>query len=152
MARTYGALCTVSCLRALTFCLHCWHWYCLSPPSNCSAAVKFASALCKESAWTISRLKSKNGSNLLEQYEHCKHLTCRSNKKTHRINLSKKISKLICNMSKNSLKPIPKKKTGWPLTNMSNIIPGRNKGLPDSWGDLRRSCVPNSSHKHQGIH
>lgn len=72
---TKGALWMVSCLWALTFCLHCWQLYCFSPPSNCSLAVKWVSALHKESALIISRLKSINGSNLLEEKEHCVHFT-----------------------------------------------------------------------------
>jgi hypothetical protein len=65
----------VNCFRARTFLRQWLQWYLLSP-SKASTAVKRFKALVRESARTISRLKSSRGSYVLEQVEQTVHLTC----------------------------------------------------------------------------
>lgn len=75
--KTFGALSIVNLFLATTFCLQRSHWYCFWPPSSSSSSVKFWSARTKVVALAISRLRSKKGSNLLEQCEHRVHFTCK---------------------------------------------------------------------------
>jgi hypothetical protein len=55
-------------------------WYLLSP-CRASTAVKRTSAFESDSARTISRLKSRNGSYVLEHVEHIVHFTCTHHKR-----------------------------------------------------------------------
>lgn len=75
IVKILGDLSMVNCFRARTFLRQWLQWYLLSP-SRASTAVKRFKALVRESARTISRLKSSRGSYVLEQVEQTVHLTC----------------------------------------------------------------------------
>jgi len=75
IVRILGDLSMVNCFKARTFLRQWLQWYLLSP-SKASTAVKRFKALVRESARTISKLKSSKGSYVFEQVEHTVHLTC----------------------------------------------------------------------------